>query len=220
MTHAVRLVWVLAMCLGATRPAIAQQGTTAGMTPAEKAKADHGIPPYTPADVHFMQGMIGHHSQAVVMAGWAESHGAGHEVLVMAQRIDVSQRDEIATMQTWLRDRHEMVPDPSAHAMAGMPGMKMDMPLMPGMLTPVQMARLDSARGPMFDRLFLTDMIQHHQGALTMVAALFDARGAGQDDTMFKFASDVQADQTAEIDRMESMLDAIAESSASSTSSH
>jgi uncharacterized protein (DUF305 family) len=219
MTHAVRLVWVLAMCLGVAHSAVAQQGTTAGMTPAEKAKADHGIPAYTPADVQFMQGMIGHHSQAVVMAGWAQSHGAGHEVLVMAQRIDVSQRDEIATMQTWLRDRHEVVPDPEAHAVS-MPGMDMDMPLMPGMLTKAQMAALDSARGPMFDRLFLTDMIQHHQGALKMVAALFDARGAGQDDTMFKFASDVQADQTAEIDRMESMLDAIAESAAATGAAH
>jgi uncharacterized protein (DUF305 family) len=219
MTHAVRLVWALAMCFGAARSAVAQQGTTAGMTPAEKAKADHGIPPYTPADVQFMQGMIGHHSQAVIMAGWAPSHGAGHEVQVMAQRIDVSQRDEIATMSTWLRDRHEVVPDPGAHPVA-MPGMDMEMPLMPGMLTKAQMAQLDSARGPMFDRLFLTDMIQHHQGALKMVAALFDARGAGQDDTMFKFASDVQADQTAEIDRMESMLDAIAESAAASGAAH
>jgi uncharacterized protein (DUF305 family) len=122
-------------------------------------------------------------------------------------------------MSTWLRDRHEVVPDPGAHPVA-MPGMDMEMPLMPGMLTKAQMAQLDSARGPMFDRLFLTDMIQHHQGALKMVAALFDARGAGQDDTMFKFASDVQADQTAEIDRMESMLDAIAESAAASGAAH
>jgi uncharacterized protein (DUF305 family) len=188
------------VAIGAGGAAQAQQAAaTPPLSPAARANADHGIPPYTPADVHFMQGMIGHHSQAVVMAAWAPTHGAGSAVRVLAQRIDVSQRDEILTMQTWLRQRHESVPDDHMATMAGMT-------LMPGMLTPQQMAQLDSARGPEFDRLFMTFMIQHHTGALTMVEALFDSPGAGQDDAIFKFATDVAADQTAEIDRMQSML--------------
>jgi uncharacterized protein (DUF305 family) len=178
------------------------------LTPAEAAKADSGRPPYTPADVHFMQGMIAHHSQAVVMAGWAASHGARPDVLRLCDRINVSQRDEILTMQRWLGDRHETVPEADFQyppkGMAGMPGM--EGMLMPGMLTPDQMAQLDHAHGPDFDRLFLTFMMQHHLGALTMVGQLFDSQGAAQDDRIFKFASDVSADQTAEIGRMRNML--------------
>ena len=184
------------------------QQPAAPLTPADAAKADSGRPPYTPADVHFMQGMIGHHSQAVVMAGWAPSHGARADVLRLCDRINVSQRDEIVTMQRWLRERHEMVPDADFQyppkSMAGMPGM--EGMLMPGMLTPEQMAQLDHARGPDFDRLFLTFMMQHHLGALTMVGQLFDSQGAAQDDRIFKFASDVGSDQTAEIGRMRNML--------------
>lgn len=177
----------------------------ATLSPAAMAKADSGRPPYTPADVHFMQGMIGHHAQAVVMAGWAPTHASSPAVKVLAERIDVSQRDEIATMQRWLREHHETVPDANAqmqHAGMDMPGMT----LMPGMLTPPQMTQLSQANGPEFDRLFLTFMIQHHQGALTMVDQLFGSQGAAQDDNIFKFASDVGADQTAEIDRMRTML--------------
>ena len=180
-------------------------------TPAAEAKADHGIPPYTPADVHFMQGMIHHHAQAVVMARWAESHGARPDVVTLCKRIDVSQRDEIRTMQTWLHDRHLDAPNPDFRypdtGMAGMPGMSSGSPLMPGMLTAEQMAALDKARGKDWDRLFLVDMIQHHLGALTMVDELFDAKGAAQDDRVFKFASDVNSDQTAEIGRMRAMLE-------------
>jgi uncharacterized protein (DUF305 family) len=163
---------------------------------------------YTPADVKFMQGMIGHHSQAVVMAGWAPTHGASEQVQVLAGRIVVSQQDEIVSMQRWLRDHHEMVPDANGHMMMNMgPGSQMDMhDRMPGMLTPEQMTELDHARGPAFDQLFLTDMIQHHQGALTMVHDLFESQGAAQDEVIFKFASDVSADQTAEIDRMVTLL--------------
>ena len=178
------------------------------LTPADAAKADSGRPPYTPADVHFMQGMIAHHSQAVVMAGWAPSHGARPDVLRLCDRINVSQRDEIVTMQRWLRERHETVPEADFQyppkSMAGMPGM--EGMLMPGMLTPEQMTQLDHARGPDFDRLFLTFMMQHHLGALTMVGQLFDSQGAAQDDRIFKFASDVSSDQTAEIGRMRNML--------------
>jgi len=183
----------------------------APLTPAQKAAADSGRPPYTSADVHFMQGMIHHHAQAVTMARWAPTHGARPDVLRLCERIDVAQRDEIVTMQRWLRDRHEMAPEAdfktgtaAMPGMAGMPGM--GPMLMPGMLTPDQMTQLDNARGSDFDRLFLTFMIQHHQGALTMVQTLFNSQGAGQDGDIFKFASDVGADQTAEIDRMHNML--------------
>ena len=180
----------------------------AGLTPAAQAKADSGRPPYTRADVHFVSGMIAHHAQAVLMAGWAPTHGASASVRGLCERIAVGQRDEIAFMQRWLRERHETVPDANASHMM-MSGM--DHPaLMPGMLTPEQLTQLDGARGLAFDRLFLIFMIQHHEGAITMVEQLFGARGAAQDDAIFKFASDVNVDQTTEIDRMNTMLAAMA----------
>lgn len=196
---------LLAACLAAGSVAHAQAEPR---TPAEQAKMDGGIMPYTAADVRFMQGMIGHHSQAVVMAGWAPSHGASGSVRILAGRIDVAQRDEIAFMQRWLAERKLSVPDAAAqmqHAVS-MPGMSMG-DLMPGMLTPEQMTELDHARGADFDRLFLTYMIQHHQGALSMVDQLFGTQGAGQELYIFRFASDVSADQFTEIDRMRLMLD-------------
>ena len=163
--------------------------------------------PYTDADVDFMAGMIPHHAQAVVMAGWAPSHGARADVGVLCERIVVAQRDEIAMMQTWLRDRGQFVPDATStrHRMK-MNGVEHDM-LMPGMLTDEEMAALDRARGPEFDRLFLVGMIKHHQGAIDMVDVLFKAYGAAQDETVFRFASDVYADQSTEIDRMNKMLE-------------
>jgi uncharacterized protein (DUF305 family) len=179
---------------------------TIGITPAQQAKADSGRPPYTRADVAFMQGMIGHHAQAIVMAGWAPTHGARDDVRILAERIKVAQTDEIAMMQRWLRDRHEAVPDADAHhehAGMDMPGMP---PMMPGMLTAEQFAQLDAARGPEFDRLFLTFMIGHHQGAVTMVRQLLAVPAAGQDDDVFRFVADVNVDQTTEIDRMRGML--------------
>src|SRR5204863_4782701 len=138
-----------------------QPGGSSPLTPAEQARADSGRMPFTAADVKFMQGMIHHHAQAVVMAGWADSHGARPDVKILAQRIDVAQRDEMAFMQRWLHERRQDVPDPLEHYAMGrdMPGMQMVM--MPGMLTPQQMAQLDSARGPEFDRLSLTFRIQH-----------------------------------------------------------
>ena len=160
---------------------------------------------YTPADVHFLAGMIGHHAQAIQMAGWAPSHGASPSLRVLCERIVVAQNDEIAFAQRWLREHGEYVPpaDPRGHIMPGM-----DHPmLMPGMLTPEQMQQLDAARGPEFDRLFLTFMIQHHQGAITMVQQLLAVPGAAQDGPIFRFASDVNADQTTEINRMNLMLD-------------
>ncbi len=184
----------------------AQQSEQAAI---EKARADSARYPYTAADVHFMTGMIGHHAQAILIAGWAPSHGASKSVQILCERIINEQSDEIRTMQQWLRDRRQPVPD--AHTM----GMKMSMGgmehvmLMPGMLTDAQLAQLDSARGPQFDRLFLTDMIQHHRGAVSMVKDLFSTEGAGQDELVFKFASDVNVDQSTEIARMEKMLAAL-----------
>jgi uncharacterized protein (DUF305 family) len=165
-------------------------------------------PPHTAADVYFMSGMIGHHAQAVLMAGWAASHDAGPAVRLLCERIVVGQRDEIALMQSWLRDRGEPVPDGDpAHQM--MPGMAHPK-LMPGMLTVEQLTQLDRARGAEFDRLFLRFMIQHHEGAIAMVDQLLGSVGGGQEDTVYKLASDVYADQTTEIDFMSKMLAAMA----------
>jgi uncharacterized protein (DUF305 family) len=185
-------------------------GGSAVLSPAAQAKADGGRPPYTPADVKFMQGMIAHHAQALTMAALAPTNGARGDVRVLAERIDVAQRDEIDFMQRWLRERGEMVPDPSAmHTMAGhaMPMSQMPGMMMPGMLSAEQMAELEAAKGGDFDRLFLTGMIQHHEGALTMVTQLFGSPGAGQDVNIWKFASDVEADQSSEIARMRTMLE-------------
>ena len=160
---------------------------------------------YTAADVAFMSGMIAHHAQAVQIAGWAPSHGANAAIRALCERIVVAQQDEIALAQNWLRDRQELAPpaDPRGHVMPGM-----DHPmLMPGMLTPQQMAQLDGSRGAEFDRLFLELMIQHHEGAITMVNQLLGSAGAAQDGVVFRFAADVYADQTTEIQRMQLMLD-------------
>lgn len=164
---------------------------------------------YVQADVDFMTGMIGHHAQAIKMAGWAPTHGADPEVQRLCQRIINAQTDEIHLMQTWLRDHGKPAPEPDPNgAMMTMHGMTHTM-LMPGMLTPQQMAELDAARGHDFDRLFLTYMIQHHKGALVMVDALFGTPGAAQNDLTFKFANDVQADQSTEVNRMQLMLAAM-----------
>jgi len=158
------------------------------------------------ADVHFMSGMIHHHAQAVLIARWAPTHGASAELQRLAERIVVAQNDEIDIMQNWLRDKGEPVPEATPGAMKmKMNGMEHDM-LMPGMLSDAQLKQLDDARGREFDRLFLTFMIQHHEGALTMVETLFGSAGAAQDETVFRFASDVFADQTTEIRVMQEML--------------
>lgn len=180
--------------------------------PPKSASTIHQTPaglgqfPYSDADVEFMSGMIPHHAQAVIMAGWAPTHGARQDVAILCERILVGQRDEIAMMQQWLRDRGLEVPDATStrHKMK-MNGMEHEM-LMPGMMSDEQMAALDKARGPEFDRLFLEGMIRHHQGAVDMVEVLFKAYGAAQDETIYKFASDVYADQSIEIDRMHEML--------------
>jgi uncharacterized protein (DUF305 family) len=191
---------------GAPSPAQAQ-GEAAAIA---RAQADSVRNPYTAADVQFMQGMIGHHSQAIVMAGWAPSHGASSSVRVLCERIINAQQDEILTMQTWLGDRHQMVPEARPAPMKMMVNGREQEMLMPGMLTAEQMHQLDLAKGPDFDKLFLTDMIQHHRGAVSMVKDLFGTYGAGQDEVIFKFASDVNVDQTTEIARMERMLNSYA----------
>jgi uncharacterized protein (DUF305 family) len=165
--------------------------------------------PYSDADVQFMAGMIPHHAQAVLIAGWAASHGARADIVVLCQRMVVGQLDEIATMRNWLRDRGENVPDADAtHHRMKMNGVEHDM-LMPGMLSPEQLAELDKARGPEWDRLFLTFMIRHHEGALKMVEDLFASYGALQDDDVYKLVSDMGADQSIEIERMQKMLAAL-----------
>ncbi len=162
--------------------------------------------PWSDADIDFMTGMIPHHAQAVIMAGWANSHGARKDIQILCERMVVGQADEILSMQTWLKDRGLPVPDGKSTRMRmKMGGMEHDM-LMPGMLTDEEMAALDKARGTEFDRLFLIGMIKHHQGAIDMVDDLFKAYGAAQDDMIYKFASDVHSDQSIEIEVMQKML--------------
>lgn len=183
----------------------------ARLAAATRSTSDTGRAAYTRQDVQFMAGMIAHHAQAVMIAGWAPSHGASASLRAMCERIVVGQTDEIVLIQRWLRDRHETVPQPDT-IYRPMPGMTMAM-VMPGMLTDAQLAQLDSTRGQSFDRLFLTDMIMHHQGAITMVNTLFGSNGGGEEEIVFRFASDVYADQTTEIARMHRMLDALPGSS-------
>jgi uncharacterized protein (DUF305 family) len=170
------------------------------------AKGDKDRYAYTEADVQFISGMISHHAQAIAMSKLSPTHGASSSILTLSSRIINAQTDEINLMSQWLRDRNQPVPEASPM------GMKMKMNgeehvmLMPGMLTEEQMKQLDAAKGPEYDKLFLTFMIQHHTGAVSMVKDLFNTYGAGQDETVFKFASDVNVDQTTEIARMQKML--------------
>lgn len=162
----------------------------------------------TPADVRFMQGMIGHHAQAVDMVELLKLRTRRDDLKLLAARIEASQRDEIAMMRGWLQVRGQTSPDEHAHHANGTDtaAPPHDAMLMPGMLTTSQMAELAAATGAAFDRLFLAGMIQHHEGALTMVRELFAAPGAAQDSEVFAFASDVDADQQMEISRMRALL--------------
>lgn len=156
---------------------------------------------FTVADVQFMQHMIGHHAQATRMTELAPSHGASPDVLKLAQKIQISQRDEIAMMRRWLAERKQAAP--AADDSVAM--------MMPGMLTPEQFAQLRAARASEFDRLFLGFMIRHHEGALQMVDELFKTTNAAQDPDLFRFVTDVDIDQRDEIYRMETMLATIKE---------
>ena len=171
-------------------------------------------PRYTAADVRFMQGMIGHHAQALAMTALIPDRTTRRDIRLLGQRIEVSQKDEIAMMGQWLKDRHQQVPASDAqhdqhaagtHSM-NMPGMAMSDTLMPGMLTTEQLAELAKAKGDDFNKLFLKDMIRHHEGALAMVASLLGTTGSGQEAEVFRFASEVDADQRAEIARMNGLL--------------
>jgi uncharacterized protein (DUF305 family) len=186
------LFWLVASMLVVAPPPV----PAAAQSPVPSEGRD-----YTPADVAFMSGMIYHHAQALLIAGWAPSHGASADVQTLCARIVVSQKDEIVLLAQWLADRHEPVPHPEPEHM--MHGMREHM--MPGMLTDAQLAQLDRARGPEFDELFLRFMIQHHEGAITMVDQLF-SKGAGEENPVYKIASGVFADQTTEIERMQRML--------------
>ena len=197
---------------------------------------------FTEADVAFMAGMIGHHAQALIMSRLAPENGASPAVRTLAARIINAQRDEIASMQTWLRDRDQPVPevhieglnlmihvegdehggmdhgtheemDHGSMSHDGMDHGGMDHSSMPGMLSQAQLEELAAAQGPEFDRLFLTYMIQHHGGAVVMVDEMFATDGAGQDEAAFKLASDINADQTTEIERMKLMLSRLPDAS-------
>jgi uncharacterized protein (DUF305 family) len=202
----------LPVCAQRTAPAtpvVVQPGAPGKPTRTLPATMRAKLPPASPADVQFMQGMIMHHAQAVEMTALMESHTENKDLRSLGARISRSQSDEIKFMKRWLASRGQ----PSS--MHDMSDMKMShenmshesMGLMPGMLTSAQMEALRKARGEEFDHLFLTGMIQHHGGALTMVKDLFDTAGAGQDAELFNFATDVDSGQRAEIRIMQSMLE-------------
>lgn len=176
-----RTLLLLSAGLGLAGPAAAQAPSAPGRV--------------SSADSAFMTGMIAHHAQAITMSNLAPGRVSNDQVRILASRVIVSQRDEIHAMETWLRDHGLPVPD-STHQ---------HHQTMPGMLSSAQMKELEAARGPEFDRLFVTLMMQHHQGALTMVDQLLKAPG-GHDTFVYKFAADVDADQRAEIERMVRLL--------------
>jgi uncharacterized protein (DUF305 family) len=194
-------------------PVVVQPGApgqpTKILPPSSKAK----LPPLSPADVEFMQGMIMHHGQAIEMTALIPSHTENKELRSLGARISRSQDDEIRFMKRWLAVRGESLSMPMRENMPGMSHGDSShqaadsMPLMPGMLTAEQMDALRKATDADFDRLFLTGMIQHHNGALTMVKDLFGTAGAGQDAEIFGFATDVDTGQRAEIRIMQSMLE-------------
>ena len=180
-------------------PAAPAPATVTPPTPSTAA-ADSARRGYGAADVRFMQHMLAHHAQALEMTRLVPDRAQRDDLRLLAQRIDVSQRDEIAQMERWLRARGETVPPTGAHAQHG--AAAAEHASMPGMLTPDEMARLAAASGTAFDRLFLQLMIRHHEGALTMVRELVASPGGAQDSELFQLVSDIEADQRAEIDRM------------------
>ena len=188
-------------------PVVVQPGAPGKPTRTLPSSTRGTLPPHSPADVQFMQGMIMHHAQAVEMTALMESHTQNKELRTLGARISRSQSDEIEFMKRWLTAREEPISTPMS-PMPDMPGMDMSSHsmLMPGMLTAKQMGALKKAKGKEFDHLFLTGMIQHHNGALIMVKGLFDTAGAGQDAELFNFATDVDSGQRAEIKIMKTML--------------
>jgi len=203
---------VVLLPLFAQQPVIVQPGAPGKPTQTLPSSTRPELPPASSEDVKFMQGMIMHHAQAVEMTALIESHTENKNLRTLGARISRSQSDEIKFMKRWLETRGQ----PTSMTMTDVPGMaNMDMPgmdmskhqmLMPGMLTAKQMEALRKAQGGEFDRLFLTGMIQHHNGALVMVKNLFDTAGAGQDAELFNFTTDIDTGQRAEIRIMEGML--------------
>lgn len=195
----------------ATEPRYVQAGApgqdSRELSTGEVASLD--LPGHSDADIRFVQAMIPHHAQAIDMVALMPARTTNDRLRRLGGRIEISQRDEIALMKRWLRDRGESVPGEggeTGHEMAGQDHGGMHGGLMPGMLTPEQMDRLAAAEGVAFDRLFLELMIGHHQGALVMVEELFSTPGGGQESWVYQFASDVDADQEMEIRRMRQML--------------
>ena len=223
----VALLIALAGCGSTARPAQTSPPPPAAESAAEaEAKAElealywerraEARTSFTEADVRFMAGMIGHHAQALIMSRLAPTNGASPAVQRLAARIINAQQDEIATMQRWLRDRAQPVPEVHIDGLnlmihGGGAHAHHDHTTMPGMLSQTQLEELAAAQGADFDRLFLAYMIQHHSGAVTMVDALFAVDGAGQDEAAFKIASDINVDQITEIARMQQMLDGLAQ---------
>lgn len=191
-------------------PVIVQPGAPGQPSKILPASTRAKLPPRSAKDVEFMQGMIHHHAQAVEMTTMIESHTDNPDIRRLGARISHSQSDEMNFMKRWLTVRGE----PIALPMPGMEDMDMSDPemaahhhkIMPGMLTTKQMAALRKTKGVEFDRLFLEGMIQHHNGALTMVKDLFATAGAGQDAELFTFATDVDTGQRAEIKSMQTIL--------------
>lgn len=193
----------LLTALGFSACASAQQPTPAPASAPSAARPDTVTRKgYTVADVKFMQGMIGHHRQALVMSALVAERTTRRDFALMAERIKLSQESEIAQMERWLRQRGEAVPAEDAHVHAAMGHGE----LMPGMLTEAELTQLTNARGGSFEKLFLQLMIKHHDGALQMVKQLIATPGAGREPELFMMASDVDADQTAEIKRMRALL--------------
>lgn len=188
----------------ANTPVVVQPGAPGQPTRKLPPSTRATLPPRSPKDVEFMQGMITHHAQAVEMTALIESHTENKDLRSLGLRISRSQSDEIEFMKRWLRARGEPI-SPASHSMPGM-DMSSHHMLMPGMLTAKQMEALRKAQGAEFDQLFLRGMIQHHNGALVMVKELFDTAGAGQDAELFGFTTDVDSGQRAEIRVMQSML--------------
>lgn len=181
------------------------------------ARQDSSRMNFTRADVDFMTGMIAHHAQALIMSQLAPENGASRAVQILAARIINAQKDEIETMQNWLQRRDQPVPEIEIDGLTlHIHGVgrhhSVEHHQMPGMLTQSQLEELAEAKKSEFDRLFLRYMIDHHKGAVTMVQTLFDTDGAGQDDTAFRLASDINVDQITEIERMKRMLENMTDS--------
>ena len=208
---AVALACLLSVSVSAqtrdSKPVVVQPGAPGKPTRTLPSSTRAKLPPFSAADTQFMQHMIMHHAQAVEMTALIESHSENKEIRLLGDRISKSQDDEIKFMKRWLMVRGQPIApaSPAMHQMHGMDMSQHEM-LMPGMLTAKQMDALKNAKGEEFDRLFLTGMIQHHNGALIMVKDLFNTAGAGQDAELFNFATDVDSGQRAEIKIMQTLL--------------